>query len=342
MIAWLAGAMVGLGLVVHPVVVSGDEPLSAAAVMDGSNSDRHERGRRIYNFRCYFCHGYSGDARTLASSYIMPKPRNFVTTSPDDLPRERMVRAITSGVGETAMKGFGTILSQDEIEEVADFIRLEFMIRHDTNTRYHIKENGWDHHDRYAVAFPFATGELALDTPDERLTDDQREGKKLFLSACITCHDRGRVEDEGPIWDARPVSFPRNGVTPETVGRFDAVNGASVYAVHDRPVAVPDLTPRERLGETLFQKNCAFCHAADGTGKNWIGQFLEPHPRDLTSDAFMEGQTVATLLTTLREGIVGTSMPAWKSVLSDEELVSILHYINRVFHRVARLDRMDR
>ena len=25
-------------------------------------------GRAIYNFRCYFCHGYSGNARTVAAS----------------------------------------------------------------------------------------------------------------------------------------------------------------------------------------------------------------------------------------------------------------------------------
>ena len=35
--------------------------------------ERHERGRAIYNFRCYFCHGYSGDARTLAATYLQSR-----------------------------------------------------------------------------------------------------------------------------------------------------------------------------------------------------------------------------------------------------------------------------
>ncbi|MBF0603574.1 MAG: cytochrome c [Nitrospirae bacterium] len=336
---------IGLGLMVnHPAMAQGLESLpvvagsvNSAVVEDGWDAQHHERGRKIYNFRCYFCHGYSGDARTLASSYLSPKPRNFLATSPGELSRERMVTVITSGISGSAMAGFGTILGKDEIAEVADFVRWEFMIRHASNTRYHTKANGWDNHERYAVAFPFATGALALDTPDDQLTVEQRQGKQLFFSACITCHDRGRVEKEGPIWDSRPVSFPRNGVTPETVGKIDGVSGASIYAVHDRPAVVADLTPVERLGETLFQKNCAFCHAADGTGKNWIGRFLEPHPRDLTTKTFMDGQTATTLLATLREGIPGTSMPAWKSVLSDEKLIAILHYIHRVFHPVAGL-----
>lgn len=344
----LAGVLVWSGSMAIPPSIAAEPPGPTAIDKPGAapspppevwDSARHELGRKIYNFRCYFCHGYSGDARTLASSYIIPKPRNFITTDPQELPRERMLQSITSGVPGSAMAGFYNTITKKEIELVADFIRWEFMVRRLPNTRYHTKENGWDNHERFIVAFPFATGEMALDTPDEALTERQREGKRLFLTTCISCHDRGRVEDEGPIWESRPVSFPRNGVTPSVAGKkLDAVSGASVYARHDNPVMISDPTPRERQGETLFQKNCAFCHAADGTGKNWIGQFLEPHPRDLTANGFMGGQTGTTLLATLREGIPGTSMPAWKSVLSNEELVSILHYINRAFHPVARLE----
>ena len=41
------------------------------------DAGEHEAGRRVYNFRCYFCHGYSGDARTLAASMVQPAPRDF-------------------------------------------------------------------------------------------------------------------------------------------------------------------------------------------------------------------------------------------------------------------------
>src|SRR3972149_1718982 len=46
-----------------------------------------ELGRRIYNFRCYYCHGYSGDARTLAATLLTPKPADFTGISPDALGR---------------------------------------------------------------------------------------------------------------------------------------------------------------------------------------------------------------------------------------------------------------
>ncbi len=45
----------------------------------GLNQDKHKRERAIYNFRCYFCHGYSGDAKTLASTYLKPQPRDFTS-----------------------------------------------------------------------------------------------------------------------------------------------------------------------------------------------------------------------------------------------------------------------
>jgi cytochrome c oxidase cbb3-type subunit III len=110
----------------------------------------------------------------------------------------------------------------------------------------------------------------------------------------------------------------------------------SPYALHDKAPQIADMTAQERLGEKLFQRNCTFCHAADGTGKNWIGAFLEPHPRDLTDARFMSSVTRAKLATSIREGLPETSMPAWRSVLKDDEVNAIVAYIARAFHPVAR------
>ncbi|MBF0214304.1 MAG: cytochrome c [Magnetococcales bacterium] len=300
--------------------------------------ENHETGRNIYNFRCYFCHGYSGDARTLATTYLDPKPRNFRTTAPDELAPERMIAAIRHGVPKTAMMGFETILTGEEIQAVAGFVREEFMVKKAENTRYHIPANGWDHHDRYAEAFPFARGEIPMDRPDEELTPSQQRGKVLYLNACISCHDWGKVERNEPVWESRAVSYPRGGFTPgeEKEPKPDAISGASVYARHDRaPVLEGQIDAIVRQGEGLFQKNCAFCHAADGTGKNWIGQFLEPHPRNLTDPAFMGSQTAQSLARTIASGLPGTSMPAWNEVLNPSEITAIVTYIDRAFHRVA-------
>src|SRR5690606_41085313 len=54
-------------------------------------------GRRVYNNHCYFCHGYSGDGRTLASRYLDPPPRDFSSLRPGELGREAMIAAVTDG-----------------------------------------------------------------------------------------------------------------------------------------------------------------------------------------------------------------------------------------------------
>ena len=88
-------------------------------------------------------------------------------------------------------------------------------------------------------------------------------------------------------------------------------------------------------GEQLFQANCAFCHGADGTGKNWIGQFMEPKARDLTAYSAAQ-MPPARLKRVIREGLPGTSMPAWKSVLSDKEIKAIIAYISKAFYPLPK------
>ncbi len=292
-------------------------------------------GRDIYNFRCYFCHGYSGDANTLAATYLSPKPAAFTALDPSDRTRAQMIRSVSEGHPGTAMKRFAGILDTRQIAQVVDFVRDEFMRRKAPNTRYHTPENGWPDHERHREAFPFATGQIPMDGDWADLSPEQQEGKRLFLSACVSCHDRARVIDDGPVWEGRPVSYPRNqhvpGVLPPP-SRLDAITSASPYLLHDVIPEIGGLNPEERRGEHLYQKNCAFCHAADGTGKNWIGSFMTPHPRDLTETRFMSGMTRVRLRRTIREGLPNTSMPAWRSVLKDDEIDAIVAYVSRAFH----------
>ncbi len=319
--AGLLAVLAGYGLVNRPAPA----PVAAAP------SDAHERGRQVYNFRCYFCHGYSGDAKTLATTYLSPPPRDFTVAA---LTPQQIALAVRDGREGTAMKSFRGILGDADIEAVAGFVAREFVRDKAPNTAYHTAENGWPRHERFASAFPFARGEVALDAPPESLTEAQRDGRGLFMSACISCHDRARVIDEGPAWSARPLSFPRMGFVPgqPNTPPVDAVSSASVYAKHEVVPKIDGLTPQQRRGQALFQANCAFCHGADGSGKNWIGQFMQPKARDLTAYT-AQTMPMVRLKQVVRDGLDGTSMPAWKHVLAPAEIDAVAAYVARAFFK---------
>jgi cytochrome c oxidase cbb3-type subunit 3 len=84
-------------------------------------------------------------------------------------------------------------------------------------------------------------------------------------------------------------------------------------------------------GKPLYQENCAFCHAADGTGRNWIGSFLEPRPRDFTDPEFRLLDDAQAMEQRVLHGIPGTSMPAWKDVLGHDEIAAIIAYIRESY-----------
>ena len=297
-----------------------------------SPEDLHERGRNIYNYRCYFCHGYSGDANTLTSTYLEPPPRDFTRTEPQALSRQYMIDIVANGKQGTAMHGFSRVLPTQDITAVVDFVRNEFIYQQRHNTDYHTVANGWPEHDRYRLAFPFATGTIALDKPWAELSSAQTRGKQLYLSSCISCHDRAAVEDEGEIWSKQSVSYPRNNYSHTAV---DALSSASIYVKHDSPPSRNHLSAQASKGKYLWQQNCAFCHAADGSGENWIGSFLEPRPRNLTDIDFMADMTRDLLLLRIRDGLANTSMPAWKNVLNDTEIHQIISYIDEAFYPLS-------
>lgn len=296
-----------------------------------------------------------GMPKRSAASYLTPRPRSFIATELSDISREVMIATVTQGSAGTAMQGFANTITAEDIGLVVDFVREEFMRNKASNTSYHTVENGWPNHQQYAPAFPFALGELAIDTSADQLTKQQLLGRRIFMQSCVTCHDRGRVEDEGIIWDPRPVSYPRNqyshrqaekqGVDERDVKSLaDSISGASPYARHEMAPVLKNPTEQEKAGEILFQENCAFCHAPDGTGKNWIGSFLEPHPRNLTDPDNMREMTAERLHKVISNGLPDTTMSAWKSVLSVSQIHSIIVYINTAFYPVKGIDgvRLDR
>jgi mono/diheme cytochrome c family protein len=78
-------------------------------------------------------------------------------------------------------------------------------------------------------------------------------------------------------------------------------------------------------GTEVFKTNCEVCHGPQGHGDGPAGQALDPRPRNLA-----ELQTKASddfLFWRIREGKPGTSMVAWKGILTDEQIWQVISFI---------------
>jgi mono/diheme cytochrome c family protein len=88
-------------------------------------------------------------------------------------------------------------------------------------------------------------------------------------------------------------------------------------------------------GSVLYRRHCVHCHGLTGDGRGPTAAWVNPHPRDYRRGIFKFTSVVtsgtskprrADLLRTLREGVEGTSMPAFRQ-LPDEELNDLASYV---------------
>ncbi len=86
-------------------------------------------------------------------------------------------------------------------------------------------------------------------------------------------------------------------------------------------------------GRTLFAEHCASCHGAGGRGGAEAGRDLDPPAPELTHIVGMPMATDAFFLWTLADGgeALGTAMPAFKEVLSRQEIWAIVSYMRAGF-----------
>ncbi len=78
-------------------------------------------------------------------------------------------------------------------------------------------------------------------------------------------------------------------------------------------------------GADVFKTNCQTCHGPQGHGDGPAGAALDPQPKNLA-----ELQTQATddyLFWRIRAGKEGTSMVAWKGILTDEQIWQVVSFI---------------
>lgn len=78
-------------------------------------------------------------------------------------------------------------------------------------------------------------------------------------------------------------------------------------------------------GEQVFQTNCAMCHGPQGHGDGPAGGSLDPKPKNLA--ILQESAGDDYLFWRISEGKPGTSMVAWKNILTEEQIWQSVSFI---------------
>jgi copper transport protein len=79
-------------------------------------------------------------------------------------------------------------------------------------------------------------------------------------------------------------------------------------------------------GQQIYGANCASCHGATGRGDGPASFSLRPRPADFRVH-MADGHTDTQLFNWVARGVDGTSMPAFESTLSREEIWHVVNYI---------------
>ncbi|MHC4140017.1 MAG: ethylbenzene dehydrogenase-related protein, partial [Planctomycetota bacterium] len=137
-------------------------------------SDAIAAGKKIYETKCYYCHGIKGDGNGSDAPRLDPKPRNFTrneykirSTGQSVLPTdEDLFRIISSGVEGSAMPFWNTLTTDERWQVI-----------------YYIKTFNSEFKDKGERAQASLGGGTASSP------DSIKRGKKLFKEAkCILCH----------------------------------------------------------------------------------------------------------------------------------------------------------
>ncbi len=158
------------------------------------------RGRVVFNQSCSVCHGEKGDGRSRAQGSLNPPPRDFTSAAArSELSRERLIKSITYGRAETAMAGFKSQLSAQDIEAVADYIRTGFMASGSSEgisgTSAGARPSRLPHGMTQApIPAPIPAPVAKNVAPDMNavmpngLKGDAVKGAAFYMSNCATCH----------------------------------------------------------------------------------------------------------------------------------------------------------
>jgi len=323
----LTGGETGrLGIRLASFVMTDDGPKRIrVAGPDGGAPVNQVGGYALYHANCLQCHGISGGGNGPTAPYLYPIPRDYreglfkFTSTPNGArpTRDDLRRTIRHGLPGTSMPAFGTLLSDDSVEQLVDYVTF-LSVRGETELA--LIEEGYiaDENDENAISDEVVdkivqgvfrkwdSAAQSVVVPPTEQTPPSREsvlrGRELYLGRtkerleCAECHGP-QARGDGSRYVSQDV--------------FNAV----FYG---------DPSGRDQRIEQLDQKTRELWRQ----GLDAWGHPLRPANLNNGSGTFYKGgNRPLDLYWRISKGINGTGMPAHYPAISAERVWDLVNFV---------------
>jgi cbb3-type cytochrome c oxidase subunit III len=191
------------------------------------------------------------------------------------------------------------------------------------------------------------------------------EGRRLYVSHCLLCHGTGGKGD-GPL--AKTMKIQPADLTTTVRSRSDTIlakiisgEGRQTITGRDRHNLLSEAMPEWKgifsteqvnaliaylrfLGSTkydlmgdpesgalLYQKYCQVCHGEEGEGDGILTKLMGITPMDHTNRNETNSLDNEELVDSILDG-KGRYMPAWRGILSQDDVEALVSYIRLLSH----------
>ena len=124
------------------------------------------------------------------------------------------------------------------------------------------------------------------------------------------------------------------GIGEAPAAPLSAAPAAPAAGAHPAPagdfMAMPfpkGLKGNASAGGEFYMKNCATCHGAKGDGQGPRAYFINPKPRNFLEASARTTLNRPLLFEVVAKGKLGTEMPAWNKVISDQEIANVAEFV---------------